>query len=148
MTFVKCALTITAAGILAAQPCAAASSSAGWTEHRMSTFAGLNVRMSLGGAKRARPSARLQLTTSYDVRDTRTGSIKTFKVQGLEIGAGRNGAPAFYINGQSTAQMQKKLRLSSSTSNTVWIVAGVALVAVAVLVLVSTDEAGLPGPIV
>jgi len=114
----------------------------------MSTFAGLNVRMSLGGAKRARPSARLQLTTSYDVRDTRTGSIKTFKVQGLEIGAGRNGAPAFYINGQSTAQMQKKLRLSSSTSNTVWIVAGVALVAVAVLVLVSTDEAGLPGPIV
>lgn len=135
---------MTAASFLAAQPCAAGSDAAGLTERRTSAFAGVNVRMPLGGAKAARPSARLQLTSSYIVRDARSGSVATFKPQGLEIGAARNGAPAFYMNGRSKAEMQKKFGLTGSTSNTVWIILGVTLVAVAVLVL--SNSAELPGP--
>ena len=147
MTFVKCAVAMAGAGLLAALPCAAAADPAPWNERQVSAFAGLNVRMSLGGAKPARPTARLQLTTSYDVRDARVGGVETFKPQGLELGAARNGAPILYVNGRTTAETQEKLRLSGS-NNTVLIVFGVALVAVAVLVLVTTEEAALPGPII
>ncbi|HLL58814.1 MAG TPA: hypothetical protein VK391_02865 [Allosphingosinicella sp.] len=148
MTLLKSAIAVAAIGLLAAQPCAAATGSAAWSDGRMSAFAGANVRLPLGGAKAARPSARLQLTTSYNVRDARTGAVQSFRAQGLEFGATGNGAPTFYMNGQSTAQMQKKLQLSGSTKNTVLIIFGVALVAVTVLVLVASDEAALPGPIV
>lgn len=110
----------------------------------MSAFAGLNVRMSLGESRPARPSARLQLTTSYNVRDVRTGSVRTFQAKGLEIGAAGNGAPTFYMNGQTLAELQENLRLSGSTSDTVWIILGVTLVAVTVLVLSTSAE--LPGP--
>ncbi len=140
------AIAMIAAGLLALQPCAAASDAAGPNEQRTSAFAGLNLRMSLGGGKPARPSARLQLTTSHSIRDARTGSVETFKLQGLEIGAARNGAPTFYMNGRDTAEMRNKLRLSGSTSDAVWIIFGVTLVAVGVLVLSSSAE--LPGPIV
>ena len=144
MTSFKYAVAMTAAGLLAAQPCAAQTDSTGWNERRVSAFAGVNVRMSLGRSTPARPSARLQLTTNYSVRDVRTGSVRSFQAQGLEIGAAGNGAPAVYMNGQTTAEMREKLRLSGSTSETVWIIFGVALVAVAVLVLSSSSE--LPGP--
>lgn len=110
----------------------------------MSAFAGLNVRMPLGGVKPARPSARLQLTTGYRMRDARTGALRTFQPRGLEIGAGKSGAPAFHLNGRSGAEIRKSAGLTGSTSDTVWIVFGVALVAVAVLVLSNGSE--LPGP--
>jgi hypothetical protein len=148
MTLLKSAIAVAAIGLLAAQPCAAATGSAAWSDGRMSAFAGANVRLPLGGAKVARPSARLQLTTSYNVRDARTGSVQSYKSQGLEFGATRHGAPTFFMNGQSTAQIQKKFGMSGSTMNTVWIVLGVALVAVSVLVLVSFDEPIIPGPVV
>jgi hypothetical protein len=146
VTFWKCAVAMAAAGLLAAQPCAAAPDPAGWSERRTSAFAGLTVRMSLGEAGPARPTARLQLTTSYDMRDARTGSVETLKAKGLEIGAAANGTPAFYLNGQNSADVQKKLGLSGSTGETVLIIFGVTLLAVGVLVLSSSSE--LPGPIV
>jgi hypothetical protein len=144
VTLVRCAAAIAAAGLLAAQPCAAASDPGGWEERRASAFAGVNVRMSLGGAKPARPSARLQLSTSYDVRNSRTGAVTPFKAHGLELGAAGDGAPALYMNGRSTAEIRQDLRLSGSTAGTVAIVFGVALIAVTVLVL--SNSAELPGP--
>ena len=143
MTFLKYALAAAAAGLLAAQPCAAASNPRAWDERRISAFAGVNLRMPLGEAG-ARPSARLQLTTSYDARDARTGSVRSFRMQGLELGAGRSGSPSLYMNGRTSAQVREQLRLSGSTGDTVWIVFGVTLVAVAVLVL--SNSAELPGP--
>jgi hypothetical protein len=144
LKFLKRALAMTVAGLLTAQPCAAASYAAGWGERKISAFAGINVRMPLGQARAARPSARLQLTTGYSIRDVRTGSVRRLKAQGLEIGAGGDGAATFHMNGQSKAELQKKLGLSGSTSNTVWIILGVTLVAVGVLVL--SNSAELPGP--
>jgi hypothetical protein len=65
---------------------------------------------------RAKPSARLQLTTTHSYRDARTGSVETFKAQGLEIGGTRGGNPTFYLNGQSTADAQKKLGIGTGTA--------------------------------
>jgi hypothetical protein len=144
MAYARCAAAIAAGGLLAAQPCAAASDPRGWEERRVSAFAGVNVRMSLGGTKPARPSARLQLSTGYDVRDARTGTARTVEAGGIEIGADRNGAPTLRLNGRDAAGVREKLGLSSSTSDTIWIALGVALVAVTVLVL--SNSAELPGP--
>jgi hypothetical protein len=146
MTFVKYAVAVLAVALVAAQPCAAASDAPDYNERRAGAFAGFNVRMALGGAKPARPSARLQLTTAFELRDSRTGAARTLKAQGLEIGANRKGAPAFYLNGRNAAERQEAHLLSSSTSTTTWIVLSVALVAVGVLVL--SNSAELPGPIV
>ena len=139
MTVTRCALILTAAGALTAQPCAAATTSGGWDERRMSTFAGLNVRMPLGSPKLTRPSARLQMTTSYQLRDSRTGSVQMLKAEGLEIGASARGAPTLFLNGQSTAQMNEKLRLSGQNSNTAAIVLGVALVVVVGVVIANLN---------
>jgi hypothetical protein len=148
MTCHTYALAIAAAGLLAAQPCAAADDPAGWSERRIGAFAGVGVRMPLGTASRARPSARLQLSTSYNVRNLRTGALDSFKAQGLEIGAARGGGPTLHLNGRSLARSDRELALTGSTSNTVLIVLGVTLAAVTALVLITSDRAELPGPIV
>ena len=139
MSKVKSAVAITAAGILAAQPSVTAAQTAGVDERRTSAFAGLNVRMELGGAKPAKPFARMQLTSSYHVRDARTGSLQTLKAQGLEFGAAQNGAPTFYLNGQSTSQLKERNQLSGSTPDAVWIGLSVALVVVGVMVISNLD---------
>jgi hypothetical protein len=143
MTKLRGAFAMAAAGLAAAQPCAAASPPGGWDERRASAFAGVNLRIALRGGERARPSARLQLATSYKVRDARTGSVETYTAQRLEIGASRQGA-AFYMNGRKPAEIKKTLQLSGSTGDAVWIVFGVTLLAVGVLVLSKSSE--LPGP--
>lgn len=138
MTLTRCALMLTTAGVLAAQPCAAAADTAAWDEPRLPAFAGLSIRMPLGNTKAALPSARLQLTTSYHLRDDRTGSVQTLKANGLEIGASARGTPSLYLNGQSTAEIKEKVRLSGS-SDTATIVLGVALVVVGVLVIANLN---------
>jgi LPXTG-motif cell wall-anchored protein len=90
----------------------------------------------------------LKLSTSYNVRNLRTGALDSFKAQGLEIGAARGGGPTLHLNGRSLARSDRELALTGSTSNTVLIVLGVTLAAVTALVLITSDRAELPGPIV
>jgi hypothetical protein len=142
MMVLKHAIAATIAGFLAAQPCAGAYDPGSYGEGRMSSFAGVNVRMPVGKISRARPSARVQLTTAYSIRDVRTGAVETLKAKGLEIGATRKGVPALYLNGQNTAEMQEKFRLSSSTPDSVSVILGVALLAVGVLVITNLDSLG------
>ncbi|MBA3678275.1 MAG: hypothetical protein H0W74_12880 [Sphingosinicella sp.] len=97
--------------------------------------------MPLSGATKVKPSARLQFTTGYDVLDTRTGSVQSFKARGLEIGTARNGKPTFFLNGQDSAGMQEKLQLNGSTGSTLLIVGGVLLVLA--VVAVAAGGAGL-----
>lgn len=138
MTTVTRVATLLAAGMLVAQPCAASDFlDAQAMQRQSSTFAGLNVRLPLGHAQRSKPTARLQFTASHSYRDQRTGTTQTVRAPGLEIGGSKGGKPALYLNGQNTAEMQEKLRLSGSTPNEVWIVLGVGLVAVVVLLAAS-----------
>jgi hypothetical protein len=46
----------------------------------------------------------------------RTGSVETLKAQGLEIGGAKDGKPTLYLNGQSTADTQKKLGIGTGTA--------------------------------
>jgi hypothetical protein len=97
----------------------------------------MNVRLPLDSSTRAKPSARLQLTAAYSAIDARTGAIQTLKGQGLELGAGAKGKPAFYLNGRNTAEMKQKLELGGSTG-TILLVAGAALVVLVVVAFAST----------
>jgi len=99
---------------------------------------GFNVRMALGAAAKTKPTARLQLTSAFNVRDARTGSMQTFKGHGLEIGAAKSGQPALYLNGRNTTDIKAKLRMSGTTK-AVLILGGV-LVALAVVVAAAASS--------
>lgn len=117
-----------AAGVLVTQPCAARDFREHQAMHRQSTaFGGLNLRLPLGPGRKTKPTARLQLTASHTFPDDRTGGTQTFRAQGLEIGGTKSGKPTLYLNGQSTAEMQKKLNVGG-TGTTLLIVGGVVLV--------------------
>jgi hypothetical protein len=139
MASIKHGAALLAAGIIALQPCAAAEDFRNFspTHRQSSAFAGMNVRVPLDRGSTAKPSARLQLTAAYSAIDARTGAVQTFKGQGLEVGAGAKGTPAFYLNGQNTAEMKQKLELGGSTG-TILLVAGAALVVLVVVAFAST----------
>ena len=146
MTKVAHAVALFAAGILVAQPCAASDfQEAAAVQRQSSAFAGVNVRLPLGQALKAKPTARLQLTTSHTIRDMRTGATQTFKAQGLEIGGAKSGKPIFYLNGQSATDMQKKLNVGGS-GTTLLIVGGVLLVVVLVAAATASAQSDLLNP--
>jgi hypothetical protein len=125
-----------AAAALVAQPCGAAP----LTEGGVSAFAGVRLRLPLGGAP-ARPQMRLQLAPAYAVRDARTGAVETVRPDGLEIGLGRGGRPGLYLNGQRGGDLKAKLAVKGSTGTTLLIVAGVLVV----LVVVAAAAGGAAG---
>ena len=140
MSLPKFITAFVAMGALAVQPCAAAyyTPRASGAETQTSAFVELNVRMPLGAAARAKPTARLQLTSAFNVRDARTGSMQTFKGHGLEIGAAKSGQPALYLNGRNTTDIKAELGMSGTTK-TVLILGGV-LVALAVVVAAAASS--------
>ena len=135
------AVSILATGILAAQPCIAASDS---IEQRPAAFAGLNFKAPMGNAKATRPTARLQFTTSRDFRDSRTGAAESVRAPGLEFGTGKRGKPALFLNGQDSAQVRQKMNAGGSTTTWV-IVGGVAVLALVVLAAAAASTGDLLG---
>lgn len=133
----------TAALLLMVQPCLAAQNNFAAPETRTAAFAGLQLRLPLGQKERAKPVARLQLSSAYYAH-TRSGAfVQTHRPSGVELGAGKAGKPALYIGGQGTAEIEKKLNVGGSSS-TLLIVGGVLLV---VLVLAAVASAQpTPGP--
>ncbi len=128
-------------GLLATQPCIAAK--ADWpnaaTEQRTSAFAGVNLRMAIGGSTREKPSARLQFTTSRSVRNLDTGAVRTVKAPGLEIGAAKAGTPALYLNGQSKAEIEQRLGLFGRMNPTAETILAVAVVGFGIYLVATLD---------
>lgn len=120
-----------ALAMAAAHPAVAASDrqDLAASQRTPSAFAGLSLRLPLGGRAAEKPFVALQLTTTYDIRDARTGSRETVRPRGLEIGPRQDGRPALFLNGQDTAAMRHGLNLSGGTS-TLLIVGGVLVVVV------------------
>jgi hypothetical protein len=135
---------LAAIGVLAAQPIAAAdlAPERGPMEMRQSAFAGLNVRVPMGRSPAARPSARLQLTTAYTFRDVRTGSMRTMKPHGLELGTGPTGAPAFFAGGQQLSQKNvEKLKLGGTGKTVLYVVGGIVVLGVVLLLAAGYEPA-------
>lgn len=133
----------TAALFLIVQPCLAAgpASNFGASETRAAAFGGLQVRLPLGQKERAKPTARLQLSSAYYERERSGALVQTQRTSGLELGAGKAGKPALYLGGQDTAEMQNKLNIGGTTT-TLLIVGGVVLV----VVLLASVASALPTP--
>jgi hypothetical protein len=137
MVRVASAAAAMAAAALAAQACRAAPLQAGPFDRGPSAFAGIHLRVPLG-VDEGRPQVRLQLASGFSMRDARTGATETFRSDGLEVGLGRSGKPALYLNGQSSRDLPVKLGVKGSTGTTLLIVGGVLVV----LVLVAAAAGG------
>lgn len=129
---------------LGVQPCLAAdlANKLHATETRTAAFAGLQVRLPLGQKERAKPTARLQLSSTHYAREQTGGFVQIHRTSGLEFGAGKAGKPALFIGGQEAADVQKKLNIGGSTT-TLLIVGGVVLAVVVLAAIASgTPTAG------
>ncbi len=112
-------------------------------ERQTGTFAGANVRLEFGASRRVRPVARLQAGVTHQFRGTGPApSARANTYRGLELGLGRAGRPEFYVGGQNSRQIGERLNLTGSSPNALWIVFGVALVAVTILVVTNLDDLG------
>jgi hypothetical protein len=127
-----------AAMLFAAEPCLAAPdlADAGSRQQRMSGFAGLNLRLPLGGAADAKPRARFQLTVAHSSADHRTGAFRTTRAPGMELGATGAGKPALFVSGQNMADAKNELGFKSTTATIVLV--GVGVLAVLYVVAAAT----------
>jgi len=108
-------------------------------QSRRAAFAGASFRLDLG-ARASRPATRLQLGMRSVGGDRRSaGALDTRQVPVLELGIGGREKGDLFVAGQSTAEIEHRLRLTSGTSNTVWLVFGAALVVVGVIVITNLD---------
>ncbi len=106
-------------------------------ESRKAAFAGAAFRLDLGAG--AKPSTRLQVGMRSVTGHSQSGAIVTRHVPVLEVALGGRQNGALFVAGQSKAEIAHKLRLTSETSNTVWLVFGAALVVVGVMVITNLD---------
>jgi hypothetical protein len=119
-----------------AQPCLAAEDplDARW-HSRSSAFAGFQARLPLG-ERAAKPVARLALGAMHGHG---ARSHRPLQVSGLELGLTSKVQPALFVGGQNVSKLGKRLRLGGS-GDTGWLIAGgVALAAVAAILLLSAD---------
>jgi hypothetical protein len=126
-TITNYAAGMLAMAVFAAQPCVAAIHSLEMRERRSAVFGGLRLNMPIGHGQQLKPTARLQLTSSHQFHDIRTGELRTFSPSGIELGAGRQGKPMLFLGGQEASEIQKKLGIGG-TATTLLIVGGVVLV--------------------
>ena len=126
-----------AASVAIAQPAAAAGDypQSAFSDQRPAAFGGFTVRVPLGKSAAARPEARLQLTT-YKMGPGRASGLRAFNRNGLELGLSKAGKPMLFSGGQNTAEVQRKMGLSTTT--TLVIVGGIVLV---VVILASVADA-------
>jgi hypothetical protein len=135
-----------AAAAMMAQPCLAADDfrDSGPSEVRMGAFAGVGVRLPLDRtAQSRRPTARLQFTSIREVREA-NGGTRTWRAEGVQIGADRRGRPALTIAGRNPFDERERLGVGGSTTTALVVVGGLVLV---VFVLASVADAmPKPGP--
>lgn len=128
-----------AASILVAQPCLAAEDfrDAGSGQRRSAGFAGASLRLPLGAARPAKPTARLQLGLRHDVSDNRGGSLGRESRSALfELGVTRFAKPAFYVGGRDVDAARRRLGIGNGTG---WVVPALIIGAVVVGVVLLTD---------
>ncbi|HEX8125159.1 MAG TPA: hypothetical protein VF548_06215 [Allosphingosinicella sp.] len=132
----KLAVKMAMTGILlaAAQPCLAAEDFriGAETRGRVSAFAGLSARLSLGQRARRSPTARLVAGMATSRIDARSGrSLGLQAPTGLELGLDRDGRLRPFVAGSSTASFEKRLGIRGSGGRTLLIAGGIAAAAVA-----------------
>lgn len=122
--------------LLAAQPCAAADDLREQAPglRRSAPFAGVGLSLPLSGARKAKPSARLQFTPARPAGGT---FGRPAAAAGLELGLAGTGKPALYLNGRPTADLGRRLNLGGKSETVLIVVGGLVL-----LVLVAAAFAG------
>lgn len=139
-------LAACAAGFLAFQPCLAAEQfrADGAGQRQSSAFAGVAIRVPLGRTAGSRkPTARLQLTTFHERRDSRGGSVMSHRPDGVELGLDARGRAAYFVGAQEVRKMDERLHAKGSTK---WILIGGVLVLVVVVAAAFAGAQPTAGP--
>jgi hypothetical protein len=95
--------------------------------------------MAIGQRQREKLAARLQVTSTHEFRDVRTGEVRTLRPSGLELGVAQTGKPMLTIGGREAPRINNKLGIGGGTGTTVLVVGGVVL-----LLLVVAAASGPP----
>ena len=132
----KAWIAAAAAMSMLSQPVLAAQAfrDTGAQEQRSGAFAGLNLRVPLGSREAARPTARLQMTTTHQYRSA--SSFRSVRPDGIEFGLTGKGNADVYVGGARIADTEKKLGLTGMSD---WILPVALLGAVVVGVVLLTD---------
>ena len=138
------AAKLVATCVVAAQPFVAVAQDIDRNERRSAAFGGLKLSMPLGHGERVKPTARLQLTSSQQLRDTRTGEVRSFSPPGLEFGTSAKGKAMLFVGGQETGEIKKKMGIGR-TGTTLLIVGGIVVVVV-VAAAAASAQADLLNP--
>lgn len=135
----KAWIAAAAAMSMLSQPVLAAEAfrDTGAQEQRSGAFAGLSFNVPLGSREAAKPSARLQLTTTHQYRSA--SSFRSVRAEGIEIGLTGKGDADLYVGGARLADTDKKLGLTGLDD---WIlpVALLGAVVVGVILLTGGDD--------
>lgn len=136
MRNVRFAAAAAALAMTLSQPALAAQDfrDAGAGERRSGAFAGVSLRVPLGAEEKARPSARLQLTSDHRYRTA--DGVRTHRPAGLELGADGLGKPEIFFNGAKLSDAERRMGLSGIGD---WVLPAVLLTAVVVGVVLLTD---------
>lgn len=123
-----------AAALLVAQPAAAHSAYSAQFERNASAYAGLSFRLPLRAEGRSKPLVRLQARLDAARRGVGSDALPDLRPTGLELGLLETGKPALFVNGRSTADVQRQLGLGGSGGQTALVVGGVLLAVVVIAV--------------
>ena len=137
-------LSFLAAGLVAAQPCAAAELEAGDGSRRSGMFAGAYVRVPLGPRGPAREEARAGLsfasTHVYRGADA-SGGERRLQADIVDIGMFRSGRPSLMVAGRQLVDERGRLSLKDGGGVPTWaIVVGAVVLAAGVGYLVLMER--------
>lgn len=100
-------------------------------------FAGATLRLALDGRKSVKPLARLKISPTSSASAS-SGAIALPAASGVEFGLSRAGKPELSFAGRSLASLKRQLNLQGDS--TPWVVGGLALAALAVVLVTAEDD--------
>ena len=104
---------------------------------RGGVFAGATLRLALDGRQSVKPIARLKLSPTSSA-STSSGAITLRAGSGIEFGVSRAGKPDLFFGGQSLANLKRQLNVRGDA--TPLIIGGIALAALAVVLITAEDD--------
>lgn len=107
-------------------------------EVQSAVFAGGSLTIPLGQGGASAPRARLQLSTVHISRDMQLASPqRTSLTPGLQLGFSGKGSPNFYVGGQNSKELERRLGVKGDT--TTWVIVGGVVVILIVAVAVGSS---------
>ena len=139
------ALSAIVSAALVMSPVAATAAGAFQPEQHRAAFAGATLRLTLDGRGRTAPQARLGIGFTQYGRDG-SGALVARGAPRLPLEAGiATGRLQFYVGGEPASRIERRLA-ADGTTTALFVVGGLAVGALAIVLLASEDDDDGPCP--